>query len=501
MHIRNFWGIIAFICAVVFPVGAFANFADTYGFSAQGVARGNAMAAIVNDWSSVYYNMAGLGRTVSEQMPADVLQSKSSKLVYKEGEKTLATSEKAINEYDVVPFKDQLAITYMLTQPKMKIDIARDTVADDELGFGTITIGLVIDINKFVRLPDFISSGRFGMGLGVMQDGSLVKVYDVDLRTHDYLRYGREAQRAVILSGVGFGFLNDLFGFGVGASVWSGGSGAVQLVDVGLGTGTQYPNQQVQMELTPAIAPVAGLYISPGQKVEALKGLDFGVFYRGELYMEVTPFATEAQLNMGGITLNMGLNIFDYYTPHIVGGGLAYSIFGALLSLEAEYQMWSKHRVSKSKEIYWNSYGIEIPQFNDILVYKVGLSYYFGYLSPSMRWLTFNAGYMYRPTFVPDDANKTIFNFMDCNTQIFSVGFDFKIPRMGPMVAPIIISITGQMQKLQEREVVKDEASVIAIYQDINASWTGSQILAVNPSYYTYGGQVMSLFVSVTIYW
>ena len=41
----------------------FANFAETYGCSAEGMARGNAMTATVSDWSSVFYNVAGLGRT------------------------------------------------------------------------------------------------------------------------------------------------------------------------------------------------------------------------------------------------------------------------------------------------------------------------------------------------------------------------------------------------------------------------------------------------------
>lgn len=489
------------LCILTIPISALANFADTYGFSAHGIARGNAMAAVANDWSSVYYNIAGLGRTSGEGNITGSIDVKSTKLVMKQGEKAPQESEKSSSPYDTAQFKDQLAINYMFTQPQMTVDINRDTVADDNLSFGTITLGLVIDINNFISLPDFISSGRFGLGLGLMQDGSLVKVYDVDLRTHDYLRYGREAQRAVILSGVGFGFLNDLFGIGFGANVWSGGSGAVQLVDVGLGTGTQYPNQQVQMELTPAIAPVLGFYFSPGKKISALKGLELGIAYRGEVYMEVKPFDTEAQLNMGGITLNMGLNIFDYYTPNIFACGLAYSIFGATLSLEVEYQMWSKHRVGDAKERYWNSYGVEIPSFNDIMIYKVGLSYNFAYISQAMRWLTFNAGYMYRPTFVPDEANETIFNFLDCNTQIVSAGFDVIIPRIGPMVAPIVISLTGQMQMLQEREVVKDEAKMIAIYQDINSSWTPAQILAVNPSHYKYGGQVLSVFLSVTLYW
>lgn len=485
----------------------YANFADTYGFGAIGVSRGNAMTAVVNDWSSVYYNMAGLGKTRGYAAIAVQAEEKEKgSLTLKKGESKQETQTQEVSPYDIFAYNDQLAITYMYTQPAMSIDIPRETVADKELNFGTVTLGLVLDLNHFVKLPAFISSGRFGLGLGVMQDGSLVKVYDIDLRTHDYVRYGREAQRTVILAGAGFGFMDDLFGIGVGANVWSGGSGSVQLSDVELGSNTQTPNSQAQMELTPAVAPVAGLYISPGRKINALRGLEVGVAYRGELYMEIDPFATTAELKTAGITLEMALSIFDYYTPHIISGGLAYTVLpiqrlsGLTLSVDVEYQMWSKHRVSKAKETYWGLYGVSIPQFKDIIVPKAGISYNFGCLSPKMQWLTLNLGYSYRASFVPDEADTSVFNFLDNNAHIGSAGLVFTIPKKGSMVAPIVITISGQMQMLQTRQVQKNEADVIAIYKSIDNTWTNEQILAVNPNY-TYGGRVYSGFVEVALRW
>ncbi len=41
----------------------YANFANTFGYSAEGISRGNAMTAVVNDWTSVWYNVAGLGKS------------------------------------------------------------------------------------------------------------------------------------------------------------------------------------------------------------------------------------------------------------------------------------------------------------------------------------------------------------------------------------------------------------------------------------------------------
>ena len=63
---------------------------DTYGLSPKGMSLGNAMTAHVNDWSSVYYNIAGLGRTSQ----------------YNEGESV-----------------SELFFGYMATLPQMDIDI------------------------------------------------------------------------------------------------------------------------------------------------------------------------------------------------------------------------------------------------------------------------------------------------------------------------------------------------------------------------------------------
>lgn len=505
--------LVVMICAIVtVQTIAYANFADTYGFSAIGISRGNAMTAVVNDWSSVYYNIAGLGRTRG-YITEPVQEQKDMTLKQKAG-KEEPSSNTTVSPYDLFPYKDQLAINYMYTQPQMTIDIPRtDIVADKELQFGTVTLGLVLDLNHFVKMPSFISSSRFGLGLGLMQDGSLVKVYDIDLRTHDFVRYGKEAERAVILAGMGFGFMDDVFGIGFGANVWTGGRGAVKLTEVELGPGEQTPNSEVQMELTPKIAPVAGLYISPGKKINALRGLDVGVAYRGEVYMEVDPFATSAELYTAGVTLEMALSIFDYYTPQIISGGIAYTFLpikplsGLTLSLDVEYQMWSKCKVSKSKEAYWANKGVEIPKFQDIIVPKVGVSYNFGCLSSKMQWLTLNLGYSYRPTYVPDDAvnDASLFNFMDANTHIGSLGLSFTIPKTGPMVAPVVITLAGQMQMLQERQVKKDRVAIEQIYENFDGNpsdddVTQAEIDALYPDY-SYSGTVYSGFVEVALRW
>ena len=85
---------------------------DTYGASAQGIAMGNAMTSIVHDWSSVFYNIAGLGRSTY----------KSSDSPITEGKKTMALTKRSGGEsssgaIDDRIYKSELYLGYLYTYP------------------------------------------------------------------------------------------------------------------------------------------------------------------------------------------------------------------------------------------------------------------------------------------------------------------------------------------------------------------------------------------------
>ncbi len=477
------------IIVVATSTSLYANFADTYGFSAKGVSRGNAVTATVNDWSSVYYNMSGLGKTVKKKETSKEIVKKINKKKRRRSRKKTVVVENK----DTKQLNDEFAISYMYTYPIMKID-SSGNLPDGGLNFGTTTIGLVLDLNHFVIMPkDIVSSARFGLGLGLMQDGTLVKLNDVDLRAHNYMRYGREAQRAVILAGAGFGFLNDMFGFGVGANIWTKGEGKVEMKNLELSPTEQVPTQQVMMDLKPDIAPSGGIYFSPGKLFSVVEGLEWGVNYRGELYMDL-PLQTNASMSLAGIDLELGLYILDYYTPHTITTGLAYTItdkhFSFMndltITLDFEYQMWSRFKVSKAKEVFISNYNknngtdpdIEMLAFKDVYVPKIGFSY------DVFSWLDVNLGYFYRTSFLDDKANDTIFNFLDNATHVGSLGFGFIIPKMGPMVSPIEINLSGQFQYLVKKDVEKETFF----------------ITAENPVY-SYSGMVPSVMLEVIMRW
>lgn len=448
-------------------VYAFAsNFADTYGFSAQGVALGNAMTARVSDWSSVYYNMAGLGRTVngatsSTKIKADKPEtSKEKKQDKKKIYKATVPGDGAVNPGDSDSEKaylNELSITYFRTIPMLNIDISRSdsegnplstNAADDIKSSGVIILGLAVDLNLIYKMPKFISSARIGLGMGLNDDMSAAKLNDVDLRTHNFLRYGREAQKAVIIGGLGFGFLNDLFGVGVGANVSFSGEGSVLLADVNMESVPQVPNAQSKMDLSASPAIVAGIYGSPGVFFPVVKGLEIGASYRQESYMEIYPFDTAALAMDNAVSMQMIVAIMDYYSPHIITCGAAYTRWGVTMSADVEYHMWSKYKVNASNNVKYNN----LPDMEDIIVYRLGAEW------QMMSWVSLMGGAYFQPSFIPDAASKGDVNFLDNDKYVGSLGAKFALPRMFGFGGPVEITVAYQIQYLAERTVTKDAA-------------------------------------------
>lgn len=135
-------GVIAFVTLALALSSAVAlanNFADTYGFSAQGISMGNAMTAIVDDWSSLYYNIAGLGKTVHLR--------------------TTRTPEGGGDEVEEF-FPNEIAINYFYTSPQFYLNIPQrsyiptigaspvnlSTNATKGLDFHAVALGMALDL-------------------------------------------------------------------------------------------------------------------------------------------------------------------------------------------------------------------------------------------------------------------------------------------------------------------------------------------------------------------
>ena len=452
-------------------------YADTYGFSAKGISMGNAMTAVVDDWSSVFYNMSGLGKT---RMSASSATGEAMKLVPAAksqsllGKKVLSERSGISSAEEAMPMPThQLAISYFYSQPLFHIDIERfddlgnplETKGAEDLGMGAILLGVAFDLNTLFTLPKVISSARLGIGLGSVQGGYAQKMNDIDLRTHNFLRYGREAQKTMIMVGVGMGFFDDTFGLGAGANVTFAGQGNTMISGTEVGPSEQTPMIQNQMDLKTSPMPVAGLYVKPGKIFSALEGLQIGAAYRHETYVEIDPFATRNQLKVGTATMDLKLALLDFYTPYIFSAGIAYDfrstgipfLRGLTISLDVQYEMWSKFRVSSAIESLYEKLVEEealgedylLIELSDIIVPRVGISY------EVYGWLTVYSGYYYQPSFVPDEAVAGAINYLDNNRHVFSCGLTIAVPRTSVIKGLVEITVAFQAQLLEEREITK----------------------------------------------
>lgn len=421
-----------------------ANVADTYGLSPKGMGMGNAMTAHVNDWSSVFYNVAGLGRTTHLQKN--------------------------------VPSNEFYA-GYLITMPQTALNIPQrysgtntyDTNADEDLGFGSFILGTALDLKAIIKMPLMVSSSRFGLALSVGDDLAIAEINDIEPQTHNYLRFGKEARQMMLISGIGMGFHDDAFGVGFGLKSSFGGKGNILLEDIEVGTDPQRPRQQSRMALELELSSwIAGLYIDCGKFSKQLDGLSLGMAYQEESGFKLDPFNTASVVEVGGIPLNLELSIFDYYQPSSFKAGFSYAISDDwMIAFDIEYQTWSDYEVSANQSY---NYGGILPNLSDILIPKIGLEHK---ANPTTD-LYF--GYYYQPSFVPDDAVDEEVNWLDNDKHVVSFGFSHNAGKRSIFKKPMVLHGGYQFQYLVDREVIKTTPSTL------------------NPSY-SYGGTVHTVML------
>ena len=452
-----------------------AGYADTYGFSAKGISMGNAMTAIVDDWSSTYYNIAGLGKSVHLRTT-----------------RTPEGGGEEVEEY----LSNQMGVNYFYTAPQFYLHIPQRTFVDaqgnteklstngaKDLDFHNISLGMVVDLTKFIKiLPDMVSTARWGLGMSFTDLGYLTKANDIDPRTHNFMRYGREAQTAVIATGVGMGFLEDFFGGGLGFNMAFHGQARSLISGVNIGPDTQHPPQQTKMDLQIAPEFMAGMYTNLKRIGGSHVDVNIGFSYRQETFLKIYPFSVETITKPGGIDMLLELAVFDYYTPHFLSPAVAVSFGRLTVTAQVDFELWSKFRFSNTMKKAFtdlqqaaaasgDTRSWAIPKFRDIYIPRVGLQ------ARLADWVDLMAGYYWQQSFVPNAAVNGIFNFLDNNKHVVSIGARIGLPRLSFLVGQADLIIGAQFQILEKRKITKET--------DTSADIT--QSATINPNY-SYGG-------------
>ncbi len=469
-------GLVCLFFAV--SVNVFANdFAGTYGMSAKAIGMGNAVTSTVSDWSSVYYNISGLGKKPNGRFSSE--KTKKQKLSLKTD--SSSDSSEPAKEFCL----NQVSASFLYSRPFFLLDINRpDVRSNEDIDAKIAVLGATLDINTIVSVPSWlISTARVGIGAGIPA-GSATKINDVSQEAHNFLAYGREAEQAVVLAGLGLGFLDDLFGIGFGVNMGFGGEGQMRMDDLELGSGEQTPTAQAKIDLKTSPSIIAGVYFRPGKLFPVLDTLEVGLAFKQEKATEIEGIPAAAVTKVGSLEMTMLISALESYTPDTWTIGFSYKWWIFNFGLDLEYQRWSGYRVSKgAKEVYAvkaaaagsEGYLYKLPELDDIFVVKLGTSV------DLFEWLTVRGGYIYQPSFVPaEKIAKTRFNYMDNNKHILSLGATYHFPKLGFTGGPVDITAAFQAQFLEETKIDKKVP------------------VASDPDY-TYGGWCPTVIVEVSM--
>lgn len=479
---------------------AYADMAESFGMGPRMVGFSGAGVASVNDWTSGFYNIAGVTSPISERAifgNQEKSEEASGKIkLLKDGAES--SDEKgnkdAIDkklEAEVLAREDrpthQVGMNYLfqaslptITTATSNAQVAKNVdLATKNMTYGVVQMGLVFDTRTILNTPKNMPI-RLGVALSIRDNGTVAAVNDTSNESYNFLRLGREAQRLTIITGLGAQVWKNRLSIGVGFNMFTGGKGRFDMSNVPIDpTGErQAPNAQTQMDLTPSGAPVAGVQYRHNIRNRILMA---GFSWRGETFMELDPLDADATTQLLQINLPLRLAVLDFYSPHTFTMGFTYFHDEALkLSLDGEFQMWSRFRINSARADYLKKVNESFEPFKNIFIVKFGAESRPGRYINKLRDvpLFVRTGFTFIPAFTPDQNGYS--NFLDNNKIGYSLGASYFLNANKIVKVPVELIFGFQHQIMMTRESTKSGAVLAS-----NAYTAGNQ-----PDY-KYGGHVI----------
>ena len=403
-----------------------ASFFDTYGFSARAVARGGAFVALGFDYDAAYYN------------PANVLSRKRVHLGF---------------GFDyVAPSMDFEAVQGEF-QP-----LSPDANLGFHLGFST-PIGGIFD-------------NVLGFGLAFFHPLTTgTDVSSVDPSLPWWYRYQSLPNKLIIAAGLAAEPVEWLR-LGVGAQLLAGLDGEVDAT-ISLAEG-RFQHESIDLEVVPRLGPTFGLALGPFGNPE-LGHFRFGATFRGALELDYS-LPVRVDIEQVG-ELDVLVRGVSLYTPDQLALGLGWESSPApeaglsaeigltwerwsgappagarfILSVDDRYlQPTNPNDPSDTPDKLIDVQGEPTPLGAiDTVSARTGIEW-----RPDDHW-ALRAGYVYRPTPLPDPVYQT--NTLDASAHVMSlgVGLQFGDPT-GDKASPLSLDLALQWTHLNSRAVQKD---------------------------------------------
>lgn len=387
---------LALSILVLLQSPVWADLLDTYGFDAQGIAMAGARCAGADNLSAVYYNPAGLGTMEGHS----------------------------------------LELSYLYNDARMDVSGAKTAVPDDgDLSGGSFIIALGLDIRQLINIP---RKATFAFALSMMDDGTMVRLEDLEEQQYSYIQYGSSIARSVIYMGLGIEAIPEYLSIGVGAHAMIGGEVAatmsMEAQDLSTTQQVTPSEQNFWMEMKMKPYPTVGIMGHP------TKNLSVGLSYRDDIEVEMDPFIADIALTLGSHAahINAYTAILSFWHPASYQAGLAYRRGDFTLEGDLTYDQWSDFQQSAPRELRRVT-----PSFDDVFSYRLGLEY-------RLEHMTLWTGYQYAPSPLPKDTGGS--HYLDADRHILSLGVGTTCQDpWGLFRKPLGLSAAIQDQYLPER--------------------------------------------------
>ncbi len=478
---------ISALVVLLWSASVHANLPESYGYGAPTIGFSGAGVALVNDWTSTYYNMAGLA---APSLRPDVrkvrIRSSQSQetttTTNRQGTKIKLKRSRPVTQNERIEQpRHQMGNSIIYVLPMMNINVQGDSavaqenarIAKQGLSYAMLNVGIVFDFRTLMNTPKNIPI-RLGVALALNLDGSLSRLTDLSQKVYDFRKLGRNPQRISNTIGLGAQVWKERISIGLGVTNLAKGEGKAFISNVNLDPNNP-PQPETKVDVKGFSAPQAGIqYRHP---LSSKSSFSAGVAYRGEVFLS-SDIDVDATLFILGLTTTSQTRIITFYTPHIFVGGFGYIYKNYKFMADIEYQMWSKFPLSETRQKFEQA-----PGFKDIIFPRLGVEYPIKLAFLRKLRVRGRNGYALQPAFTPDQSGES--NYLDNTKHIFSFGLSMLMPKNAVMKHRSRLDFAFQYQLWASRTSTKT-------VQDPLPDGT-------NQPDYTYGGNLFLTALGVSL--
>jgi len=372
---------------------AMADLSTQFGLSPRAIGMGNAVSAVIDDYSGVYYNPAALSTSPS----------------------------------------NSFTFGYFYTTPRIKV---RQGAGPERLAFDTHLNAGVMGYRQNLRGMFPKKWGRnIIVALGLVFPGNFKKATFVSTSFYDQMQFpvfGRTPDMLVMSGGLSLEVLprTVFLGMGMRFAVTYDANNIDVYINVLKGQNTF---RKVDVNAETEVLPIAGFLFQPLSWLRLA-----GVWRKGGAPVRIVgKGGGVAQVGPIKLPINLSLNFQDFYSPDEYAGSVAcWPIKNLLVALEFTYARWSK---------YDDPYGQPPPgdPFHDILIPRLGIEY------QVLDSLRVDVGYYWQPSPVSSVQPST--QYLDADEHVFACAVEYAlaIPRI--LRYPLRFYAYAQYQYLPER--------------------------------------------------